>query len=82
MKFEITKNEMFTIERKIVNIRTKLQNLESELVYMPIKNMDTFMARVAVYQYKVTQMRFMCSEALAILHGTKNSKGLIFPTNQ
>jgi hypothetical protein len=68
MDIKIPEEDAYLLNRKIIDIRSKLQLLESEMMYMPIKNVTEFISRVGHYSSEITKLRLMCSEALSLLN--------------
>jgi len=74
MDIKLPEREAYQLQRKIIEIRSRIQLVETELVYLPIANVSDFMERVRKYSSEMEKLRFKCSEALTLLtsHQTTN----------
>jgi len=74
MDIKLPEREAYQLQRKIIEIRSRIQLLETELIYIPIANVGDFMERARIYSCEMEKLRLKCSEALTLLtsHQTTN----------
>lgn len=69
MSVTITEQDLYTQIRILTMIRTKIQLLESELVYMPIANIPDSLKRLSEYDKQLSKLRHLMTEVISNLNG-------------